>query len=359
MALRPGGTLYFLHTDHLGSTALLTNSSGQKVAGFAVWYFPYGETRPGSGNPPTARRFTGQLEESTIGLYDYGARFYDPALGRFLSADTVVPGAANPQALNRYAYVLNNPLKYTDPTGQLPEPSAWGEPVPYEPDLLSLIYRGTPSSPVVDPSGVDLVGGVAFDAPDVLLGYRMRQGGFRIQPNGQYSSGRGRVSIYGTRASRPDGMDYWTHAGVDNPTILTHTTYSGALKAAFKSWTFWGSIVLSTGVNAVDYSPWGSRGEAGYGTEFAAAVTVDVAVEAGCTAIGAGIMVAFPGPGFVVGPGFAMVAPVIFEVSGGRQWAVGQVANFYDALLTTPNPDPRWGLQDFTYKDFTRQNFAY
>ncbi len=66
VALRPGGTLYFLHTDHLGSTALLTNSSGQKVAGFAVWYFPYGETRPGSGNPPTARRFTGQLEESII-----------------------------------------------------------------------------------------------------------------------------------------------------------------------------------------------------------------------------------------------------------------------------------------------------
>ncbi len=44
-------------------------------------------------------------------------RRYDPALGRFLSADTVVPQAANPQALNRYAYVLNNPLRYTDPSG--------------------------------------------------------------------------------------------------------------------------------------------------------------------------------------------------------------------------------------------------
>jgi len=50
-------------------------------------------------------------------LYDYGARFYDPLLGRFISADTVVPGAGNPQALNRYAYVLNNPLRYTDPSG--------------------------------------------------------------------------------------------------------------------------------------------------------------------------------------------------------------------------------------------------
>ncbi len=50
-------------------------------------------------------------------LLYYGARYYDPLLGRFISADTVVPGASNPQALNRYAYVLNNPLKYTDPTG--------------------------------------------------------------------------------------------------------------------------------------------------------------------------------------------------------------------------------------------------
>jgi len=47
----------------------------------------------------------------------YGARYYDYILGRFISADTIVPGAMNPQALNRYSYVLNNPLKYTDPTG--------------------------------------------------------------------------------------------------------------------------------------------------------------------------------------------------------------------------------------------------
>jgi len=82
-----------------------------------VRYYPYGTDRPGSGNPATDYRFTGQRQEGTIGLYDYGARFYDPLLGRFLSADTVVPEPGNPQALNRYAYVLNNPLKYTDPSG--------------------------------------------------------------------------------------------------------------------------------------------------------------------------------------------------------------------------------------------------
>jgi len=54
-------------------------------------------------------------------LYDYGARFYDPALGRFISADTVVPNPGNPQALNRYSYCYNNPLRYVDPTGHYSE----------------------------------------------------------------------------------------------------------------------------------------------------------------------------------------------------------------------------------------------
>ena len=54
-----------------------------------------------------------------LGIYDYGARFYSPKLGRFLSADTIVPGVANPQALNRYSYVLGNPIRYNDPTGHM------------------------------------------------------------------------------------------------------------------------------------------------------------------------------------------------------------------------------------------------
>src|SRR5689334_12144096 len=55
--------------------------------------------------------------ERELGIYHYGARFYSPYINRFLSADTLVSNPANPQSLNRYSYVLNNPLKYTDPTG--------------------------------------------------------------------------------------------------------------------------------------------------------------------------------------------------------------------------------------------------
>ncbi|MCP4426770.1 MAG: RHS repeat-associated core domain-containing protein, partial [Chloroflexi bacterium] len=50
-------------------------------------------------------------------LYDYNARYYDPAVGRFISADIIVPEPTSPQSLNRLAYVRNNPLNRVDPTG--------------------------------------------------------------------------------------------------------------------------------------------------------------------------------------------------------------------------------------------------
>jgi hypothetical protein len=53
-------------------------------------------------------------------LYDYNARFYDPYLNRFISPDTIVPDFANPQSLNRYSYVIGNPLNYRDPSGHTP-----------------------------------------------------------------------------------------------------------------------------------------------------------------------------------------------------------------------------------------------
>ena len=94
-----------------------------------MWFvraYPYGEAR--SGTMATDRRFTGQREETAIGLYDYAhhttmgpARYYDPVIGRFIQADTIVPKPGNPQALNRYAYVYGNPLRYTDPTGYYSE----------------------------------------------------------------------------------------------------------------------------------------------------------------------------------------------------------------------------------------------
>jgi RHS repeat-associated protein len=76
-----------------------------------------GETRLTTGTIFTDKLFTGQREMAGLGIYHYGARFYSPKLGRFLSPDTIVPGYTNPQAYNRYSYVLNNPLRYIDPSG--------------------------------------------------------------------------------------------------------------------------------------------------------------------------------------------------------------------------------------------------
>jgi RHS repeat-associated protein len=117
--MRKGGTLYWLLTDHLGSTALTATSSGGKSA--ELRYKAWGETRYTYGTTPTTYRFTGQREDATIGLYFYNARFYDPYLNRWIQPDIIVPDCQNPQSLNRYSYVYNNPLRFRDPTGNWPE----------------------------------------------------------------------------------------------------------------------------------------------------------------------------------------------------------------------------------------------
>jgi RHS repeat-associated protein len=81
-----------------------------------VLYYPYGETRYTEGTLTTDYGYTGQRHEAGLGLMDYGARYYDPALGRFVSADTILPGIGG-QAQNRYMYVEGNPVACTDPSG--------------------------------------------------------------------------------------------------------------------------------------------------------------------------------------------------------------------------------------------------
>ena len=61
--------------------------------------------------------FTGEPTDATTGDVYLRSRHYDPNTGRFLSADTVQPNAPGTQGYNRYAYVANNPMRYTDPTG--------------------------------------------------------------------------------------------------------------------------------------------------------------------------------------------------------------------------------------------------
>ncbi len=119
-----GNGQYRLVGDHLGSTTLLVDTATPPTVVQRQYHKPYGEiawqTTPTSGSL-TSIGFTGQRLDTDTGLMYYGARFYDPVLGYFVSADTVGVDKGASQSRNRYAYVLNNPLNTIDPTGHDPQ----------------------------------------------------------------------------------------------------------------------------------------------------------------------------------------------------------------------------------------------
>jgi len=108
-------TTSYALTDALGSVRGLTDASGTLTGTTA--YDAFGAVRAQSGSS-LALGFTGALTDPTTGFLDLRARDLAPALGRFLSADTVSPNAPGSQGYNLYAYVANNPTTWTDPSGQ-------------------------------------------------------------------------------------------------------------------------------------------------------------------------------------------------------------------------------------------------
>ena len=108
---------YYVLTDNVGSVVRLINGEGGTVfeASYDAWGRP-SVTRDDIGFP---RGFGGHEMLSQFGLVNMDGRMYDYTLGRFLSPDDYVQEPGNSQSFNRYSYCLNNPLKYTDPTGEL------------------------------------------------------------------------------------------------------------------------------------------------------------------------------------------------------------------------------------------------
>jgi RHS repeat-associated protein len=118
VANRVGTTLSYIHQDSLSSTSVMSTSTGTLDS--SMTFYPFGDCRFSQGTLGTDKKFTGQQLDGT-GLYYYNARYYDPTVGRFISADTVGIKQNNPQTLNRYTYCFNNPLTFNDPTGQWPD----------------------------------------------------------------------------------------------------------------------------------------------------------------------------------------------------------------------------------------------
>ena len=109
-----GSALEVYHTDRLGSTRVLTDASGAATAGYRT--DEYGVPTVTTGSSAQPFRFTGEPRDAT-GLSYVRARYHDPNLGRFMSRDVWAGDPSACQTLNRYAYVLNNPLTRVDPSG--------------------------------------------------------------------------------------------------------------------------------------------------------------------------------------------------------------------------------------------------
>ncbi|MBU1018069.1 hypothetical protein KKA33_03505 [Patescibacteria group bacterium] len=124
--------VYYYLQDHLGGVDVVTDENGDVVQ--RKDYLPFGSERLAMGSSDEDYGFTGKELDEETGLYYYGARYYDPEIGRFVSLDPLVLGEAkkskknieniirDPQMLNGYAYAKNNPLKYVDPTGEKSTP---------------------------------------------------------------------------------------------------------------------------------------------------------------------------------------------------------------------------------------------
>ena len=114
-------TIAYHHEDHLTGASVDTDSTGAVLQ--ETDYHPYGSTRTELSATGYANdyQFTGQENDKETGLYYYYARYYDSILGRFISQDPWQGDIQDPQSLNKYSYVKNNPVKYVDPTGETVE----------------------------------------------------------------------------------------------------------------------------------------------------------------------------------------------------------------------------------------------
>ncbi len=122
-------TTHYLHRDHLGSVDATTDANGIPVTGQQMSFDAWGKRRQAAWDSMstldlfnfnaqiTKRGYTNHEQVDSMGLIHMKGRMYDPILARFISADPLVQAPLDMQSYNRYSYVLNNPLAYTDPTG--------------------------------------------------------------------------------------------------------------------------------------------------------------------------------------------------------------------------------------------------
>ena len=208
-----------LATDHLGSIVGVWNASGTLLEEHR--YTAWGQRTSSTASPRLRRGFTGHEHLAQFGLIDMKARLYDPHLGQFLEPDPYVQAPEKPMSYNRYAYCLNNPLRYTDPSGYIHAPA-----VPYDNDRDIIedpwwsgcwalaIGRGTPLAwttriPSVGGFGSSVIVTRVTDA---------WHGAYRVSSTGRYQT----VDIFGAHGGYTRYVSPWL--GANGPTA-THFFY--------------------------------------------------------------------------------------------------------------------------------------
>ena len=251
-----------LATDHLGSIVGVWNASGTLLEEHR--YTAWGQRTSSTASPRLRRGFTGHEHLAQFGLIDMKARLYDPHLGQFLEPDPYVQAPEKPMSYNRYAYCLNNPLRYTDPSGYIHAPA-----VPYDNDRDIIedpwwsgcwalaIGRGTPLAwttriPSVGGFGSSVIVTRVTDA---------WHGAYRVSSTGRYQT----VDIFGAHGGYTRYVSPWL--GANGPTA-THFFYDLSPGTTANSWGYSPSLNDCMGGSvAGEGSGWsrGGYGGGGYG----------------------------------------------------------------------------------------------
>lgn len=310
VAVRQGGSLTWLATDHQGTPQVAVDSATLEVT--RRRQDPFGVPRaPAPATWPGEKGFVGGEQDTSTGLTHLGAREYDPALGRFLSLDPVLP-LSDPQQMHGYSYATNNPVTFADPTGLwIPETDSGGwidsqaVPDPGEP------YQ-TPGG-AVRPPGVDALGQFkkANDVMSALLGGSLKMDDLAKYVRAAIRDGKVTLTDFVTATAR--GTWYGKLGDV-----LDKKVYRGLARA---------SAMLGPYLSYVDYR---RNGDAPH------VAGIKASIESGFSWLGAAAGGAGGGAigltgGPVTGVFGAMAGSAVGAYAGN--WIGGQVAKFGDQGL--------------------------
>ncbi|NLE45473.1 MAG: RHS repeat-associated core domain-containing protein, partial [Chloroflexi bacterium] len=266
----------------LGSTSVTTGRHGGSPV--RQWYEPYGEVRWSTGGLPTDYGFTGQRWDDSIRLIQMGARWYDARIGRWISADTIVPVPANPRNFNRYTYCGDNPVIFVDPTGHMQWPGDGGESNPQQYRVRPWEYQY-----LLTPEEQTCLQDRLYPGPDTADIFRIA---------GDALSG---IQITGEVGEMLANPKTWRDAG----------RLINVQASALELGIVWGADIYEYG--------WGRKQGTGIAsTEFASAVFVDGAITVVPPLVGAAVGATVGGPpgmlvGTVAGEASSVVVSAVFR----------------------------------------------